>query len=230
MKDYLLNEKSGKTYVLNYELIEDSILIHFADGNDEVIPYTKENERKLLNKMKQQLKCYDEEVINQKSNNRKFNIGFSSAMIVAIVLMIILNWNVFICNLGIQIGAILSIGLSGIYGLLSSVSLYNYNELKKDFEKNEIFIQKQSELNEKLKKDNILLNVTFKTIDEIEKSEMQMANYNKDQILDLNAIDKISLKDLKTILENIKREEYFNFDYSKENEEGFVKKIEPPKM
>ena len=63
-------------------------------------------------------------------------------------------------------------------------------------------------LNNKVKESqNILSNVTNKT-----KRMVNTTPENK-PVFNINKIDKVSLEDLKQILENIKRDEEFAFDY-----------------
>ncbi len=84
----------------------------------------------------------------------------------------------------------------------------------RDIEKNKMFIENEEILKDNTKiNQNALVNVSKKT------QELVASTPEEKPIFTLNSIDKISYKDLKQILENIKREQRFGFDYSESQEE-----------
>ena len=56
MRSYALNKEEEKSFVLNYEVKNKEIIIHFASGEQKRIPYSLEREKNLLNHMKEQIK------------------------------------------------------------------------------------------------------------------------------------------------------------------------------
>ena len=70
-----------------------------------------------------------------------------------------------------------------------------------------------------LKNTNMLYKVSNKTKEVIDKVAVE------DSVFTINSIDKMSLRDLKRILINIKREQEFEFDYQSDEEvSSFVRK------
>jgi len=73
MKDYSLNLEDSKTFVLNYTVKDNQITVNLANGENYVIPYTAENEVKLLKRMKTQVLQSDEFMSKQEKRFSSFN-------------------------------------------------------------------------------------------------------------------------------------------------------------
>lgn len=54
MKDYSLNYDDSKKFILSYKIENKKILAKFANGDLLVIPYSEENENKIISKMEEQ--------------------------------------------------------------------------------------------------------------------------------------------------------------------------------
>ena len=52
MRDYSLNLEDSKTFVLNYTIKGNQIIVNLAKGENFIIPYTQENQKKLLEIMR----------------------------------------------------------------------------------------------------------------------------------------------------------------------------------
>ena len=50
MKDYSLNFEDFTTFILNYKIENNLIIVKIASGENYVIPYTLKNEKKYLSK------------------------------------------------------------------------------------------------------------------------------------------------------------------------------------
>ena len=48
MRDYSLNLEDSKTFVLNYTIKGNQIIVNLAKGENFIIPYTQENEKNYL--------------------------------------------------------------------------------------------------------------------------------------------------------------------------------------
>ncbi len=96
--------------------------------------------------------------------------------------------------------------------IFESTDIYDMINSKliiKDIKKNKMFVDYEEILSDNNKiNQNVLSNTSSKTQELVSSIPEQKTIFN------LNNIDKISYKDLKQILENIKREEKFDFDYS----------------
>ena len=98
----------------------------------------------------------------------------------------------------LPIGNVLASVLSVLFIPLEVYIIIDSKEKIKDINKNRMFLSNEKLLNEKVKlNQNILSNMNTKTKE-----------------LSLNDMDKIKYKELKTILDNIKRDEEFRFEHS----------------
>ena len=55
MKDYTFDKISREKFIKNYNIKDDQIIINLASKEKYVIPYTKENEEKILARMEEQV-------------------------------------------------------------------------------------------------------------------------------------------------------------------------------
>lgn len=55
MKDYTLNKEDERTFILNYEVKDNKIIVNFASGKKYEVPYTEEDEKIILTLMKEQV-------------------------------------------------------------------------------------------------------------------------------------------------------------------------------
>lgn len=46
MKYYTLNSKDATSFILNYEIKNNQIIVNYANGEHYIIPYTNDNEKK----------------------------------------------------------------------------------------------------------------------------------------------------------------------------------------
>ena len=74
MKDYTLDSEEAVSFILNYEIKDNQIIVNYANGEHYIIPYTNDNEEKILKKMEDQVysaQYYDElsKKILKKSRN-----------------------------------------------------------------------------------------------------------------------------------------------------------------
>ena len=56
MKNYSLNEEDEKNFILYYVKNDEKLIVYYADYRTIDMPYTEQNEKMLLNKMKYQFK------------------------------------------------------------------------------------------------------------------------------------------------------------------------------
>ena len=55
MKNYTISNVDAKTFILNYEIKDGQIIINLASKEKYVIPYTEENEKKIIERMEYQV-------------------------------------------------------------------------------------------------------------------------------------------------------------------------------
>lgn len=210
MKDYSLNYEDSKTFILNYKIEHNQIIVILASGENYVIPYSLENEKNLLERMKKQVLSSSEFETKQKKR-------FSSAWKWAIWSGFMLAFNSIVLATGNSIFPVASGICAGLFGFDITCRVYSMIDSKgkiKDIYKNKMFLNNEELLNEKVKSNqNILSNTNTKT------KELVASTPEDVPVFSLNTMDKIKYQELKTILENIKRDEQFGFDYSSAQEE-----------
>lgn len=210
MKDYSLNYEDSKTFILNYKIEDNQIIVNLASGEEYIIPYSLENEKKLLEQMKEQV--LDSDVFKSKQEKR-----FSVAWKWAIWSSAMLVFNAVVLATGSSSLPIVSGLCAGWFVFDITYRVYSMIDSKKkikDVNKNRMFLNNEELLNEKVKSNqNILSNTNTKT------KEFVASTPEDAQVFSLNTMDKIKYQELKTILENIKRDEQFGFEYSSTKEE-----------
>ena len=82
-----------------------------------------------------------------------------------------------------------------------------------DLEKNKMLLDNQEKLNETVKENQNILTNSNEKIKEMVKSTPE-----DKPVFTLNSVEKLKLKELKAILENIQGEEEFKSNYSSDNE------------
>ena len=200
MKNYELDSKDMKTFILKYDVKKigfekKEIVIYFADNKITTIPYTIGNEKKILEKMKEQVENSYEFAKNTKIEYVKDSLLSLLLIVLAIVFITAGTFKLF----------------WEIYLLLQTVKIIdNSIDTKKklnDLKKNELFLENFDEITKEELDKNITINVSQKLKDIIGSKQ-------NEEKLTLNDIDGVKLKDVKIMVENLEREEEFDFDYS----------------
>lgn len=213
MKNYELDLDKSKYFILNYEIVKDEIIVNLATGDKYPIPYTIENEKKILEQMKKQVtECNSAEFIKNQHLNRK--------LIIAIVSIIIALFNIISCGINIipPIASITSMITCTIIATYNIIKLDDAKIVIADIKKNKEFIRNEIELNANVKNNpNCLSNTTEKT------REIISQNKSTEQNITINTIDQISYEDLQKILGNIKFEKTLNIEHP-EQQKTLIKK------
>jgi len=180
MKDYAINRNKRKNFILNYQVKNDQIIINYASKKSKKIPYTKEAENRILNKMEKQVNDFDQAKFVRALNEeayfkdkiiKKTLNGFIPVGIAFIALSIFTGQFIPVfCLVGSAIFV-----MSGIeFGNLKSVANYRenkYNEVLKDIAKQKKFIEHKKEINYVLKKKNEN-EVAINTIEEMDNEQL----------------------------------------------------------
>jgi len=203
MKNYTLNEIDSENFILNYKIVDDEIIINFASKKHKdkcVIPYTIENEKEILKKMKQQVV----ESSNFSRTQKRIEMEAPTILSYGLFAFISISaLNAVALFFGLTQATIFLLPYNLIFLLISSYGLYELVSSKvklSDVRKNRLFLENEELLNKNLGKrleyhKNMSLGIKTK------KNEMC-----KHIDLDLNKIDKIKYKRLKSVLENIKHD------------------------
>lgn len=210
MKDYTMNKEEKNMFILNYKIKKNNIIIRLASKEKYIVPYTEENEKIILDRMKEQV---TENIDFEKEASKEYIIltlftialAFTTVLLMGKYLPSLIS-HPTLKTLISNIPSFIGLGLTSISALFS----VSAQETLEDFRKNKLYLNKEEELNEKINNNqNLLSNVSTKT-----KKMVETATEDK-PVFDINKIDKVTLKDLKQLLENFKRDEEFGFDYTK---------------
>ncbi len=209
MLDHSQSKEERSKFILDYKIEGNNIIINLANGDKQIVPLTKENEQKILDNMKHQITSIDEnkyyETIKKikDENNSRILYCFIFASMLIIPTSILINHIIPIIILLACLGYMVKQNLENIY-----LSL-----IEKDYEKSKLFIENKELFDKKVKNMTNALQRTSK------KTKESISNVEEDKpLITINTLDSIPQKDLKTIINNLSREEYFNFDYSKTSE------------
>lgn len=205
MKNYALNEKQEKTYILNYYVKDGKIIINLANGEKEELDYSLENKKIILERMKKQ-------VIDSLSLLSECKKSLKRLYLIESVLVAFLITNLLsIINdkAENEAASYIAEGIVAPFAISNAISIVNYNKILNDILKNKMFIYNE----ELFSKDN--LNNHY--IHGINK-RIKLFLVDKDEIT-LNDMDNISYRDFKKLLAALK----YNHDF---DEKIKVKKLE----
>lgn len=195
MKDYSNNFIDARKFILSYKIESEKIVAKLASGEEYVIPYTEDNENKILSKMEEQAK-------NAKPKKLQMIDKFLAIIQPLLFPIIISN---FIKFGGLYYGIVLCFNaIASIY--------YPTKVIKNSLKNNEIkklnyFFENKNELNENIdKSENLKNNLSKKAIREINKQESE----NKEPFT-INTIDSFRFVELKILKDNIERMREFGF-------------------
>jgi len=196
MKDYSLNYDDSKKFILSYKIENGKIVAKLASGELYTVPYSEENENKIISRMEEQARYAQLKPL--KATDKI--LAISQPLILSIA---IIN---FVNNGGWFYGTILAVIAAGAIGYPAKVII---NAIKKrDIKKLNYFLDNKEELNEiVVKSENMKLGVSKKAVKEIELQRSK----NK-QPFNINNIDNYSLSDLRALRENIERISTFGFN------------------
>ena len=174
MKDYSLGKEYKKDFILHYEIINNYIYISKADGKIEIKKYYKEEEIKILEKMKNQ-------VLNSKEFSTTLNQKFETFIKLFLDESLLLTmFIVTILSLGLPIiPTIIGFITFPIVMSLTGLKLGKYTKLRNDLKKNLLFLKNEDNLNPILRKNTELLkektnnfSFTLNTINDISYKQL----------------------------------------------------------
>lgn len=73
MLDYTKLLKKTYRFILNYEIIDNNIVVHYANDEDYVVPYSKDIEKILLVFMKNQILSVEEKFLEVSERHREYD-------------------------------------------------------------------------------------------------------------------------------------------------------------
>lgn len=223
MNDYTLNKNQKSSFILNYTILKKSnyIRIYYASGDSNLVPYSTKNEKKILEAMKQQ-------VINSNAYVDKEEIkSFFAKMGAFLVGAGTVAFNAVLIKEGIDPDALCGNipFLAAELGILYKNRKYKANV--ENVKMHKTFIEYEERINNYLKvtynilsgtsdKTKFILNNPAKDLSEFYEFRDIYKNvlYTDNPYFNINSIGNVPIDDFYKIIENLKREEKLNFDYS----------------
>lgn len=216
---YLENEKIKKDrFVKGFTTKGSDLVVRFADGNKLVVPNKEENRAKVLERMNQQADIIAKQQSKYKAIDDRFNktkvatltgAGLSGALIGIGVLT-----NSPVSEISIAAGALVGTGILLKFGrhIINNKKLSETTKIK-------FAVENKDYLNSNVNfSRNTLLGINNKIKKAVKNPDV------KSEPIDMNLINKLSLKDLKDLKTNIEREKEFGFVYGQPKQENsFVK-------
>ena len=191
MKDYSNTLLNIKEHILNYDIVDNEIVIKYSNGEIESIPYSKEEETHILELMEKTLK--------EDASTRPLPIISKILGILNVILTPICAFSILTTSgLGIVIMSLATI-LNGILGTLFIKKTVDIYQKKEELKKMKYFMINKSFLNKNKEE------TTLKISDSLENS------------LNVNNIDSFSIEELQMVLEYI-RENTLSDSYQKKSQ------------
>ena len=212
MKDYTLTKKEKNDFIKKYRIKNDRIIIYLATGKRYHIPYTKESEQKVLEKMRNQV-IKNDKIEKQVLFDYRLGIVltiFFATITMTCIFPILPHFIGVLATRPLLVKFLVFINLMLTIGSIITTS--DTKEILDDYRKNKLYLENEEKINNQVKDNKkVLSNVS------VETKNMVDNNQENKKVFDINKMDKVSLKDLKQILENIKHNKEFDFDYKPKN-------------
>lgn len=193
MLDY--SNKSDKyLFITHYSIKDGLIWLEYANGDIRKVNDTPYNRSIVDQKMTEQLS----EALNKKNYISALSILLDVSVI---ALGVVLLSNEFSKELETALTVLESTG-----AICLVINAIKRNKKINELKKLKYFLENRQKLNEVIKKENISAGLS--------KRKQGVINDSKEEVFDFNSIDMFSLKDIKKIDTNIKREETLNFEYT----------------
>lgn len=194
MRYYKNKNTKSEIFIEEYKIENSEIIIRLASGEDYIVPYNKENEKKILLIMEKQVR---EAYYKPFSTLDKINF-ITLPVSTTIELIGMMNNNKLFDK--ILLGALAFCDVCYI------IKLFGYFNVKYDLKRNRYFLENKDYINDNFKPtSNMMIGLSNK------KQNQILENNLDEDIFDINKISNYSLGDLKKIVKNIDRACKFNF-------------------
>ena len=233
MKNYKIFKEDSSKFITGYTLStkrtkiesnfcdnhyedEKQIEIDFANKQKIEVPYHDKNEIKITQKMEKQ-------AAHAISNKNKFLKNKKKIFVAMSVLLsfLIICGSMFTLSIITNSTAMtsVSLGLSTSIVFLSLAKTIQKNNLIKkgleEIEKMEIILENETVFSKSIEYNkNMFVGIKDKTADKIDETITDQYVDGLSSIVNLSSMDNLTLKELKTLKENVERELSFDFDYS----------------
>ena len=192
MKNYInwlktTKEIKKKDYILNYEIKDREIIIHYAKGKSLTIANTKENIKVLEEKLKAQISSFDKTV--------------SDDRLVSIVLYYLFG---IIFQIQRTSELYVIVGIADIFLISAIIGTITLNIKKKDLKKNKLLLENLERINKRFNENPSKVYEVLKTKD----TELDVAK-EEDNSIKLNDADLFTMRGVSSLVENLDKESEF---------------------
>ena len=180
MKDYSSSKENKNLFILNYEIVDNQIIVNVANGKHYAVGYTEENEKIILKRMEEQVK----------EDGQRSKIGLSCQYYGSIFAAGL--WGGLAVYNGIKlIGHYGNPSLEGVYwalaigngsmAVIGTASVVNAKRKLDDIKKNMMFLDNKKLFKEKVRTDDEILSkdITFEqtvTINDIHDMSIEQVD------------------------------------------------------
>lgn len=198
MKDYSTSIEDRKKFILKYELDGQNLVIYLANKEKYIIPYTRENEKEILKRMREQIP-------NKEEQERWVGVDLSCMILFYFIIACVIVSSIMSGNFA---SILLSFSVGGILVGETLPGLIKSKQAENDLMKLNLWLENITDLRENaFSSKNLYNGVSKKTA---EKISSKKAVY--EDPFSINNISEYSLKDIEQMLDNIKRQKEFNFE------------------
>lgn len=152
MKNYTLTVDESENFILGYSIKDENIVIRYGDGNFIFEPYSVDNEKKILNIMKQQILDYKKYQKYQIAALVKTINGILANLIFAGFSFDILN---ITSSIILKIIFLILVVYFSLNGFISTIDIPSQFEILNDIKKNKEFIEFEKKINSNLSGHNL---------------------------------------------------------------------------
>lgn len=192
MKDHSLNSEERKTFILSYKIEDDKIIVKLANKENYIVPYTVENERSILEKMRTQI-CESVPYADRAFPMLRQAFGYISGVLLPVAI-----FKVF------AEPGLVSILLTGGLALLTADAV-SVTKKELELKKLKYFLESESKLNYYFRRsENVFLGLEEQKAKQL-KADIKVAESHEQNRFNFGNVDNYSLSDLKKIKDNLMR-------------------------
>ena len=222
MKVIRKEDKDSNVYIKTYSIEDGNIVLHTANGSNPRIinvPENKVHALELMWKQQDLNRGSVDELKTKISRNIRWGIINVAVAGASFAGMFVFSDSItFMQHVALSVVATAGVGGAAFVNIPKIVSTKGKLE---DVLKGNILKKNAEYLNENLDLENInqMEGVSYSMRRQLEETAKRNETVNEDEVEDyftINTIDSIPLKDLLKIRDNLKRDDYFSFEYNEQ--------------
>lgn len=207
------SQENQETFITNFEVHEDYIVVNYADGKNEKVKKTSENSEKIIAKMEAQFSNLEQYCINKKRSIRQSRILTAIYLITYIIYVcsamfiypIVSNYIVKnLVSILIIGGGVCNILAFLVEGKRTKKEVEEYTTAKNELEKFQIYLDNKKTLQECMK--------ITEVINKTNVSKQDFQNRSVNGTININLIDVMSLEDLKELVSYLNKKQSLSLD------------------